>query len=177
MYRSIGTASLVPVRTRSVVIHCWNWCGGKTTNSQSCSSRNVPVWYCTDTNPIGRCPVVIAQMPSFDSETRGQFDDVLWVQLARAKMATLNEAAQKAVEAPIALPNDVSHLAIGGDAIIVPPHLKVRRVELQVPSTISLKIRHWNGNYAQVPATRRHERWHRRQHHHWSWRASSHGWL
>ena len=89
-------------------------------------------------NPIGRCPVVIAQMPSFDSETRGQFDDVLWVQLARAKMATLKlEAAQKAVEAPIALPNDVSHLAIGGDAIIrsATPE-KVRRVELQVPSTI-----------------------------------------
>lgn len=89
-------------------------------------------------NPIGRCPVVIAQMPSFDMETRGQFDDVLWVQLARAKMAMLKlEAAQKAVEAPIALPQDVSHLAIGGDAIIrsATPE-KIRRVELQVPSTI-----------------------------------------
>lgn len=89
-------------------------------------------------NPLGLCPVVIAQMPSFDTETRGQFDDVLWVQLARAKMAMLKlEAAHKAVSAPLALPQDVSHLAMGGDAIVrsATPE-KIRRVELQVPPTI-----------------------------------------
>jgi len=89
-------------------------------------------------NLLGRVPVAIAQMPSLDGEHRGQFDDVLWVQLARAKMAMLKlEAAHKAVEAPIALPQDVQHLALGGDAIIrsATPE-KIRRVELQVPSTI-----------------------------------------
>lgn len=89
-------------------------------------------------NPLGRCPVVIAQMPSFDGEMRGQFDDVLWVQLARAKMAMLKlEAAHKAVGAPLALPQDVTHIAIGGDAVVrsATPE-KIRRVDLQVPSSI-----------------------------------------
>lgn len=89
-------------------------------------------------NPIGRCPVVVAQMPSFDSEMRGQFDDVLWVQLARAKMAMLKlEAAHKAVSAPLALPQDVSHIALGGDAVVrsATPE-KIRRVDISVPSSI-----------------------------------------
>lgn len=89
-------------------------------------------------NPLGRCPVVIAQMPSFDGEMRGQFDDVLWVQLARAKMAMLKlEAAHKAVAAPLALPQDVSHISVGGDAIVrsATPE-KIRRVDIQVPSSI-----------------------------------------
>lgn len=88
--------------------------------------------------PLGYCPVAVAQLPSFDEETRGQFDSVLWVQLARGKMAMLKlEAAHKAVEAPIALPQDVQHLALGGDAIVrsSSPE-KIRRVELSVPSSI-----------------------------------------
>ena len=55
-------------------------------------------------NPLGRCPVVVARKPSFDGQQRGQFDDVLWVQMARAKFALLSlEAAHKAVEAPLPL--------------------------------------------------------------------------
>jgi hypothetical protein len=89
-------------------------------------------------NKMGVCPVVIAKMPSSDHESRGQFDDVVWIQLARAKMAALKlEAAHKAVAAPLALPQDVSHIAIGGDAIVrsATPE-KIRRVELNVPPTI-----------------------------------------
>ena len=89
-------------------------------------------------NPLGKCMVSIAKLPSFDDQTRGQFDDVLWVQLAKAKMAMLKlEAAQLAVEAPIALPNDVQELAVGSGAIFrsATPE-KVRRVSLDVPPTI-----------------------------------------
>ena len=86
-------------------------------------------------NPLGRCPVHVAVRPTLDGDMRGQFDDVLWVQMARAKMALLKlDAAHKAVEAPLALPQDVQHLPIGGDAILRSnsPE-KIRRVPLDVP--------------------------------------------
>lgn len=89
-------------------------------------------------NRLGRCPVVIVQMPSLDGEMRGQFDGVMWVQLARAKMAMLKlEAAHKAVSAPLALPQDVTHFAMGADAVVrsSTPE-KIRRVTLDVPPTI-----------------------------------------
>jgi hypothetical protein len=54
-----------------------------------------------------------------DEDQRGQFDDVLWVQVARARFATLQlEAAQKSVQAPFALPQDVNILEMGPDATI-----------------------------------------------------------
>jgi len=60
-------------------------------------------------NPISRVPVVIAQRPSLDGESRGQFDDVLWVYAAKAKLALLTlEAVQDSVEAPIARIVDTS---------------------------------------------------------------------
>lgn len=88
-------------------------------------------------NPIGRIMVVTAVRPGIDSnETmRGQFDDVLWVQVARSRFATLSlEAAQKSVQAPFALPADVNVLEIGPDSTIrsAQPE-KIRRVDLNVP--------------------------------------------
>lgn len=86
-------------------------------------------------NPLGRVPVAIAQRPSLDGETRGQFDDVLPVYAAKARLALLMmEATQKSVEAPLALPQDVTQLSIGPDAVIRSnsPE-KVRRVPLDVP--------------------------------------------
>lgn len=81
-----------------------------------------------------RVPVVIAQRPSLDGETRGQFDDAIYVQMARAKMALLGlEAAEKSVQAPLALPDDVNQLAVGPDAVIrsrTPE--KIRRVGLEL---------------------------------------------
>jgi len=89
------------------------------------------------TNPIGKIMVVCAVRPGIDSDEnlRGQFDDVLWVQVARSRFATLSlEAAQKSVQAPFALPADVNVLEIGPDATIrsAQPE-KIRRVDLNVP--------------------------------------------
>ena len=86
-------------------------------------------------NPISRIPVVIAQRPSLDGDQRGQFDDVLWVYAAKAKLALLNlEAVQDSVEAPIAVPMDVQSVPIGGKSIMrsnAPD--QIRRVPLQLP--------------------------------------------
>lgn len=69
---------------------------------------------------FGRPPVYIAARPGISMQaTRGQFDDVVFVQLARAIMAGLGlEAAEKAVQAPLIIPNDVMELNIGPDAVI-----------------------------------------------------------
>ena len=88
-------------------------------------------------NPIGKIMVVTAVRPGVDTDEtmRGQFDDVLWVQVARSRFATLSlEAAQKSVQAPYALPADVNVLEIGPDATIrsASPE-KIRRVDLNVP--------------------------------------------
>lgn len=60
-------------------------------------------------NFLGRCPVVVAERPGLvENDHRGQWDDVIWIQLARARMALLGlEAAEKSVQAPLALPSDV----------------------------------------------------------------------
>jgi hypothetical protein len=53
-------------------------------------------------NPIGKMMVVVAKRPSIDGEMRGQFDDVLGIQLLRNRFALLAmEAAEKSVQAPI----------------------------------------------------------------------------
>jgi len=86
-------------------------------------------------NPIGKMMVVIARKPSIDSELRGQFDDVLGIQLLRNRFALLAmEAAEKSVQAPIVLPQDVQELQLGGDAVIRTANpAGVRRVELTLP--------------------------------------------
>ena len=65
-------------------------------------------------NPIGKCLASVAVRSSLDGEARGQFDDVLAVQLARARFAVLQiQAAEKSIQAPIAIPQDVQELALG----------------------------------------------------------------
>jgi hypothetical protein len=66
---------------------------------------------------------------------RGQFDDVLGIQLLRNRFALLAmEAAEKSVQAPIVLPQDVQELQLGGDAVIRTANpAGVRRVELTLP--------------------------------------------
>lgn len=86
-------------------------------------------------NPIGKMNVIVARRPSVDGELRGQFDDVLGIQLLRNRFALLAmEAAEKSVQAPIVLPNDVQELQLGGDAVIrTATPQGVRRVELTLP--------------------------------------------
>ena len=89
-------------------------------------------------NPIGECMVRVAMRPSIDGEARGQFDDVLGVQLARARFAVLQvQAAEKSIQAPIAIPQDVQELALGPDSIMRSSQPQnIRRVPLDLPPGI-----------------------------------------
>jgi hypothetical protein len=88
-------------------------------------------------NPIGKVLVRAVRRPSIDDQSRGQFDDVLAIQVAKARYALLSlEAATKAVQAPIAMPQDVQEIALGPDAIMrsSKPN-EIRRVPLEIPSS------------------------------------------
>jgi hypothetical protein len=87
-------------------------------------------------NPIGKMMVVVAKRPTVDGEMRGQFDDVLGIQLLRNRFALLAmEAAEKSVQSPLIVPDDVNEFSFGGDGIIRTKNpAGIRRVELPVPA-------------------------------------------
>jgi hypothetical protein len=87
-------------------------------------------------NPLGKMMVYIARRPGIDDEPRGQFDDVVGVQLARARFANLAmEAAEKSIQAPMTMPTDVIDMPMGPDAIIRTDSPQgVGRVRLDVPA-------------------------------------------
>lgn len=86
-------------------------------------------------NPIGKCLARVIVRSSLDGEARGQFDDILAVQLARARFAVLQiQAAEKSIQAPIAIPQDVQELALGPDSIMRSANPQaIRRVPLELP--------------------------------------------
>src|SRR6266403_352531 len=86
-------------------------------------------------NPMGKVFVAIGNRPGFDNETRGAYDDAIWVQLAKARMALLGlEATEKTVRAPLAVPRDVQEMTFGDDAVIrTDSPDKIRRVGIDVP--------------------------------------------
>lgn len=87
-------------------------------------------------NPMGKMTVTIAERPSIDGKPRGQFDDVIFVQLARARFANLAmEAAEKSIQAPLVVPDDVLDMPMGPDAIIRTSQPNgVGRVRLDIPA-------------------------------------------
>jgi hypothetical protein len=87
-------------------------------------------------NPMGKITILIAERPSIDGSPRGQFDDVMFVQLARARFANLAmEAAEKSIQAPLVVPDDVIDLPMGPDAIIRTSNPNgVGRVRLDIPN-------------------------------------------
>jgi len=89
-------------------------------------------------NPVGKCLANVAMRSSLDGEARGQFDDILSVQLARARFAVLQiQAAEKSIQAPIAIPQDVQELALGPDAIMRSANPQaIRRVPLELPNGV-----------------------------------------
>ena len=89
-------------------------------------------------NPIGKCLASVAMRASLDGEARGQFDDILAVQLARARFAVLQiQAAEKSIQAPIAIPQDVQELAFGPDSIMRSSNPQaIRRVPLELPAGV-----------------------------------------
>ncbi len=86
-------------------------------------------------NPMRKIYVSIAKRPGFDMEVRGAFDDAIWVQLAKARMALLGmEATEKSVRAPLVVPRDVQKMTFGDDAIIrTDSPAGVTRVGIDVP--------------------------------------------
>ena len=89
-------------------------------------------------NLMGEVMIRIVQRPSIDDQSRGQFDDVLAIQVAKARYALLAlEAATKSVQAPIAMPQDANELALGPDAIMrsSKPN-EIRRVPLDLPANV-----------------------------------------
>lgn len=86
-------------------------------------------------NPMGKIFVAIGYRPGYDNETRGAYDDAIWVQLAKARMALLGlEATEKTVRAPLAVPRDVQKMTFGDDAVIrTDSPDKIRRVGIDVP--------------------------------------------
>jgi hypothetical protein len=63
--------------------------------------------------------VAVAQRPGVTDVARGQYDDVIWIQLARNRFSMMGmEAAERSVEAPIAVPYDVQEFSIGPGATI-----------------------------------------------------------
>lgn len=70
-------------------------------------------------NKFGRCPVFVAEAPKFDDENRGAYDDVIWIQVARAVFAQMGmRAAKKSVNAPLVVPADVVNIPFGPDRVI-----------------------------------------------------------
>lgn len=109
---------------------------------------------------LSRPPVVIAERPKWDEQSRGQFDDVMWVWLARARMAVYGlEAADKAVRAPLAVPEDVTQISFGADAMIrTNSPDKVRRVPIELPQSSLIEAQVLDKEIAdgsRVPAARR----------------------
>lgn len=89
-------------------------------------------------NKMKKCLARVVKRPGLESDkTRGQFDDVLALQVAKHRLALLSlDAATKAVQAPIAMPNDVTDFAFGPDATLrsQSPE-KIRRIPLDLPQS------------------------------------------
>ena len=87
-------------------------------------------------NLLGKMTVRVARRPGIDQEDpRGQFDDVLWAQIARARFSLLAmDAAEKSVNAPMVVPQDLQEFAFGPDAVMRTSNpAGVRRVQLDLP--------------------------------------------
>jgi hypothetical protein len=82
-------------------------------------------------------PVVIAERPGIGEDPQGQFDQVIWTWLARARMALMQlDAAHKAVNSPTVLPRDAVEFPVGPDAVIQTDNPSaVRKVSLELPQS------------------------------------------
>lgn len=87
-------------------------------------------------NRLGKMMVRLAERPGGTKHPRGQFDDVLFVQLAKHRMALLAlQAANDSVNAPLVVPNDVPDIPMGPGATIRTANPQgVRRAGLEIPA-------------------------------------------
>ncbi|HEX6829490.1 MAG TPA: hypothetical protein VF104_10995 [Burkholderiales bacterium] len=87
-------------------------------------------------NPLGRVLVTVVDRPGAGDVPRGQFDDVIFVQLAKTRFAMLAlQAAHESVNAPLVVPSDVPQIPHGPGATIRTSNPQgVGRVRLDVPA-------------------------------------------
>lgn len=81
------------------------------------------------------CPVRIVERPALvTGEARGQFHDVIWVQIARALVQVYTlDALEQSVHAPVAAPKDVNEIDIGPLTVIQSDNPeKIGRVNLNI---------------------------------------------
>jgi hypothetical protein len=85
-------------------------------------------------NPLDEPCIAIAERPGVTEIPRGQYDDVIWIQLARNRFAMMAmEAAEQSVEAPMAVPYDVQEFAVGPMSTIrTNSPEKIRRVGMEM---------------------------------------------
>ena len=88
-------------------------------------------------NKLGKVMIRIAQRPGATDIPRGQFDDVIFLQLARAAFALLQlEAANESVKAPLVVPDDVMEIPYGPGATIRTKNPQgVGRVPIEIPQS------------------------------------------
>lgn len=87
-------------------------------------------------NILKRCRVRVVEAPKTGEQTRGTYDDAVWIQLARAKFGNLTmRIAQDVADAPTAMPNDVQEFEVGPNAILKSDRPgDIHKVDLSVPS-------------------------------------------
>lgn len=89
----------------------------------------------------GECQYVCIPLPgegaSFSGIPRGAYDDLIYPQMADHEFRMLQlEAASKAVQAPLAVPPDVTDVPYGPDAVIrTQQPQNVRRVATEIPNS------------------------------------------
>lgn len=93
----------------------------------------------TYANPLDDCTFVCVPRPSgmgtWGNYIKGQYDDLIWPQVARNEFQILAlEAADKAVRAPIVVPPDVTDVTFGPDAVMQTQNPQgVSRLKVDVP--------------------------------------------
>lgn len=105
-------------------------------------------------NKLGKCYYQAGFRPNFEEAPRGAYDDVIWVQLARHRIQMLlMEGVDKAVRAPLVVPNDVDDVALGPDGVIRTQNgaASVGRARLDMPNQAfsaveQLKSEQWLGS-------------------------------
>lgn len=134
-YPNLATRIMRNGRNGDDLVEIIRYCDDKQITMIWCDEQ--PAVLSTMQHGLGRIPMAVAMRPGLDDEVHGQWDDVIWVQIARDYLAKLNiEATEKAIRAPLALPNDVGDVAYGPDATIRSnsPE-KIRRIGVDVPQT------------------------------------------
>lgn len=87
---------------------------------------------------LGRCMAAIAVRPDQEDQPRGQYDDAVFPMLAKHIITQYQlDAADKAINAPIAMPDDVTELPYGPNATLRTSNPQgVARVRLDIPDDV-----------------------------------------